>query len=152
TAQLLVNREDTYLDTASLSRLTGRAARFFGYAAVGDLARFAVDEPIANAARQISQEIDRIEDVRVHVLTDGLVRDRFVTTIEVAGRPIEFSIVDLERLYRASRETVTRDRIEIDFKTLIGRPISCLEVKPRPNEYETYLMIMSGDLIFELYE
>jgi hypothetical protein len=33
----------------------------------------------------------------------------------VAGRNVEFSVVDLERLYRASREAITRDRIEIDF-------------------------------------
>jgi hypothetical protein len=51
--------------------------------------------------------------VRVHVLTNALVRDRAITSVEISGRPVEFSVVDLERLFRASRETVTRDMIEI---------------------------------------
>ena len=49
-------------------------------------------------------------------------------------------------------ETVTRDRIEIDFTKLIGRPIACLEMQPRPKEYETYLVILPGELIYQLYE
>jgi hypothetical protein len=60
--------------------------------------------------------------------------------------------VDLERLFRATRETITRDRIEIDFKKLLGRPIACLEMKPRPKEYETYMVILPGELIYQFYE
>ena len=61
-------------------------------------------------------------------------------------------MIDLERLFRSSRETVTRDRIEINFTKLFGRPIACLEMKPRPKEYETYLVILPGELIYQLYE
>lgn len=152
TAQFLPDGASASLGAGELSRLTGRAARFFGYAAARDLARFTGNEAAANAAHYIADELKRIEDVRVHVLTNGLVRDRSVSTIEIADRTVEFSVVDLERLYRASRETVTRDRIEIDFTKLIGRPIACLEMKPRPEEYETYLVILPGELIFQLYE
>jgi hypothetical protein len=152
TAQFLADDAGAYLGAEELSRLTGRAARFFGYAAARDLARFASNDPAANAARYIADELKRIEDVRVHVLTNGLVRNRSVSAIEIAGRTVEFSVVDLERLFRASREIVTRDRIEIDFTKLIGRPIACLEMKPRPKEYETYLLILPGELIFQLYE
>lgn len=140
------------LSTDDVARLTGRAARFFGYAAVRDFARFAGNDATTNAARHIAEELKRIEDVRVHVLTNGLVKDRSVRTIEVAGKSVEFSIVDIERLFRASRENITRDRIEIDFSKLMGRPIACLEMKPRPPEYETYLVILPGELIFQLYE
>ncbi len=152
TAQFLPDGAETHLGLDDLSRLAGRAARFFGYAAARDLARFAGNDTATNAARHIADELKRIEDVRVHVLTNGLVRDRSVSTIEVVGRMVEFSVVDLERLFRASRETITRDRIEIDFTKLLGRPLACLEMKPRPKEYETYLVILPGELIFQLYE
>lgn len=152
TAQFLSDAGDVHLTADDLSRLAGRAARFFGYAAAGDLDRFAVNEVAESAARHIHEEIERIDHVRIHVLTNGLVRDRSIGGIEVAGRPIEFSVVDLERLFRASRETITRDRIEIDFGKLIGRPIPCLEMKPRPKEYETYLLVLPGELIFQLYD
>jgi hypothetical protein len=144
--------DGSHLGAEGLSRLSGRAARFFGYAAQRDLTRFAGNDAAANAARHIADELKRIEDVRVLILTNALVRDRSVDTIEVAGRNVEFSVVDLERLYRASRETITRDHIEIDFTKLLGRPIACVEMKPRPSEYETYLLILPGELIFELYE
>ena len=152
TARFLPKGDETYLGADDLSRLAGRAAHFFGYAASRDLARFAGNDTATNAARHIADELKRIEDVRVHVLTNGLVKERSINPISVADRAVEFSVVDLERLFRASRETVTRDRIEIDFKKLIGRPIACLEMKPRPKEYETYLVILPGELIYQLYE
>lgn len=152
TAQFVPKGGDAYLGADELARLTGRAARFFGYATSRDLARFSGNEEATNAARHIADNLARIEDVRVHVLTNALVRDRAVTPVEISGRQVEFSVVDLERLFRASRETVTRDRIEIDFAKLTGRPIACLEMKPRPKEYETYLVILPGELIYQLYE
>ena len=152
TARFLPEGADTWLGADVMSRLAGQAARFFGYAAAGESARFSGNDAAAIAARHIANKLDQIEDVRVHILTNALVRNRSVSTIEVAGRTVEFSVVDLERLFRASGETVTRDHIEIDFTKLIGRPISCLEMKPRPKEYETYLVILSGELIFQLYE
>jgi len=152
TARFFEEDSETHLGPEDLSRLAGRAARFFGYVASGDLGHFAHDETAASAARHIAAELERIEDVRIHVLTNGLVRDRSVSSIEVAERTVEFSVMDLERLFRATGETVTRDRIEIDFTKLMGRPISCLEMKPRPVEYETYLLLLPGELIYQLYE
>ena len=152
TAECLQIEDAAYLNSTELARLAGRATRFFGYAAAGDFARFTGNDAAMNAARHIADELGRIEDVRVHILTNGFVRDRSVTGVDVAGRPIEFSVVDLERLFRASRETISRDRIEINFLSLLGRPIPCLEMKPRPNEYETYLLILPGELVYQLYE
>src|SRR5262249_19599957 len=119
TARFFEEESETYLGAEDLSRLAGRAARFFGYAASGDLGRFAHDETAASAVRYIAAELERIEDVRIHVLTNGLVRDRSVSSIDVAGRTVEFSVMDLERLFRATGEAVTRDRIEIDFTKLM---------------------------------
>lgn len=152
TAEFVPEENGTHLGTEALSRLAGRAARFFGYIAERDLTRFAENESAANAARYLAEQMKHIEEVRVHILTNAHVKDRLINTIEVAGRNVEFSVVDVERLYRASRETITRDRIEIDFTKLLGRPIACVEMKPRPSEYETYLLILPGELIFQLYE
>jgi hypothetical protein len=145
---------DETLPTAEISRLTGWAARFFGYAAKGDLQRFISNKPAEAAAKFISNEIDRIDDVRVHLLTNLLVRSREINDdgIEILGRPIQFDVWDLERLYRASGEEVTRDRIEIDFVKLLGRPLACLEMKPPPQDYQTFLVVLPGNLVYQLYE
>lgn len=152
---LSVPESEDYLGADELSRLSGRAAKFFGHVAAGDFDRFSGTDMASNAVRHIFGRLQRIDEVKVHILTNGLVRNRgAIDPVTVAGRDVEFSVVDLERLFRASRETITRDQIEVDFRKpeLLGRPIPCLEMRPRPREYETYLVLLPGDIVFKLYE
>jgi hypothetical protein len=152
TGIFLAEGEGQTLPPDEIRRLTGQAARFFEYAAKGDFTRFLDNEEGSAAARHIAAEMDRIEEVRVYVLTNGMVRDRAVTTIHILERPVEFSVFDLERLFRSSQEEVTRDRIEVDFASELGRPIACLEMRPPPTEYQTFLLVLPGNLIASLYE
>ena len=57
------------LPSKEVARLSGWAARFFEYAAKGDHDRFSGNPAAAGAATLIREEIARIEDVRVHLLT-----------------------------------------------------------------------------------
>ncbi len=138
--------------SSELSKLAGQAARFFNYAARGEHDRFRTNEMVLEAAIRIHEELGRIEDVRIHILTNGLVKDRSIEDIEIEGRRIEFSVWDLERLYRATGEGVTREHIEIDFTKLLGAPLAVLEMKPPPEEYQTFLLVLPGEAIFKLYE
>jgi len=141
-----------YLSTKGLGRLAGRAARFFEHAGKGDVSRLEDNPAAIAAARRIREQLDRIEDVRVHVLTNAHARERAVRGVTILDRPVGFSVWDLERLYRAVGDEVTRERIEIDFQALLGRPIACLEMKPAPPEYQTFLIILPGDLVAKLYQ
>ncbi|MDE1568804.1 AIPR family protein [Aquabacter sediminis] len=143
---------DPVLARRDIGRLSGWAARFFEYAAKGDHVRFANNPAALEAAALIQTELLRIEEVRINVLTDARVRDRAVDDIVVQGRRVETEVWDIERLYRATGEDVTRDRIEIDFAKMLGRPLACLEMKPRPAEYETYMVILPGKLIYDLFD
>jgi hypothetical protein len=135
-----------------VGRLSGWAARFFDYAAKGELARFDGDAAVAGAAARIHSELARVEDVRIHVLTDSRVRDKDVADLEIHGRRIETEVWDLERLYRVTGEEVSRNRIVVDFPALLGRPIACLEMRPPPDEYQTFLLVLPGQLVHNLYE
>ena len=150
TAQYLP--ESGSLSKSDIGRLAGWAARFFEYSAKGELARFEGNEDAHAAAKRIHAELKTIDEVRVHLLTNAAVRDRAIDDIEIEGRRIEFDLWDIERLHRAAGEEVTRDIIEIDFVKLIGRPIACLEMKPPPKDYQTFLLVMPGELLFQLYE
>jgi hypothetical protein len=149
---VFLDDDEASLPRAEVSTLAGQAARFFQYAAIGDTSRFASSPEAASAARLINEHLERIEDVRVHLLTNGLVKDRDVDDIEILGRRVEFSVFDLERLFRTTGEEVTRDHIVIDFQALLGRPIPCLEMRPPSKDYATFLLILPGDLLFRLYE
>lgn len=152
TAKFVQAGEPQALTVDEIQRLAGRAARFFGYAASKDFAHFGESKSAVDAARYIATELDRIEDVRVFIFTNGLAKARDVESVEIQGRAIEFSIMDLERLFRASRSAVTRELIEVDFEKLLKRPLGCLEMKPKPSEYETYLALLPGEVIYTLYE
>jgi hypothetical protein len=141
-----------YLPNKELVRLAGRGARFFEYAGKADFERFSGSPATLAAARRIHDELRQIEDVRVHVLTNARARERAVKSVTILERPVGFSVWDIERLYRASGEEVTRERIEIDFQAWLGRPIACLEMKPPPAEYQTFLVILPGDLLARLYQ
>ncbi|TAX57567.1 hypothetical protein ELI02_18700 [Rhizobium leguminosarum] len=143
---------DPVLARKDIARLSGWAARFFEYAAKGDHARFGSFQPVLEAAETIRSQLDRIQEVRVHVLTDARVRDRAVDEITVFGRPVATEVWDIERLYRAAGEDITRDRIEVDFTKLLGRPLACLEMRPRPADYETFMVILPGKAIYELFD
>lgn len=135
-----------------LRGISGRAARFFEHAAKKDFERFRSSPETLEAARRIHSLLSDIETVRVHVFTDGLVGSKDVQDLEIQGFPVEFSVYDLERLFRLSKSTTARSDIVVDFVELYGRPLPCLETKPRPEEYETYLAVFNGELLFKLYE
>jgi AIPR protein len=147
-----VDEEEATLQAVDVARLSGRAAKFFEYAAKGDVERFVGQEDVGSAAARIFDQLEHIEDVRIHVLTNGHVKDRSIDDIEILGRQVEFSVVDLERLFRTTGEEVSRDRIVVDFAAMLGRPMSCLEMKPASSEYATFLLIIPGDLLYRLYE
>ncbi|MGO6859804.1 hypothetical protein ACCS99_20045 [Rhizobium ruizarguesonis] len=67
------------------------------YAAKGDHAGFGGFQPALEAAETIRSQLDRIQEVRVHVLTDARVRDRAVDEINVFGRPVATEVWDIER-------------------------------------------------------
>jgi hypothetical protein len=140
------------LSTSSLSQLAGKAARFFDYAAKKEWERFEGLPEVLDAARNIHAQLDRLGSVRIFLLTNALVRDRDVEDLEVCGVGIRFEVVDLERLHRISKDATSRQDIVVDFVAMNGRPLACLEMTPRAAEYETYLAILSGNMLFSLYE
>jgi len=133
-----------YLPDKDVEKALSWCARFFKHAAKGDFKRFESNVEALAAAKRIHKELSSIEEVRVHLVTNSLVRNRGTEAVEVEGRPVEFSIWDFERLHRARAEEITRDRIEVDFQELTGRPLACVEMKPQPQDYQTFLTVLPG--------
>ena len=129
-----------------------RAARFFAYAATNNMSRFAGNEPALAAAREIRSKLDRIDTVQVTLVTNALVRDRSVASMEQGQHAIHFEVWDVERLQRAANDVVGRERIEVDFGRLMGGPLSVLELNPPAREYGTFLAIVPAEVLAKLYE
>ncbi|MGO4552276.1 AIPR family protein [Lysobacter sp. 2RAF19] len=144
--------DDSTASSKELTKLASSALRFFAACVRGDLDRFMANPAALEAATRIHQQANEIEEVRVHVFTASNVRDRSTTDVEFQKKIAITEIWDIERLYRVRGEEVTRDQIDIDFVKILGRPLSCLEMKPKPAEYETFLTVLPGNLIYDLFE
>jgi hypothetical protein len=141
-----------FLARDEVTKATGWAARFFRHAARREFARFAGNDHALAAAKEIRRKLDRIDGVTVAFVTNALVRDREVADQDELGKPIQFEVWDLERLQRAGADAVTRDHIEVDFEKVMGSPLPVLEMKPPATEYQTFLAVVPGDVLYRLYE
>lgn len=141
-----------FLARDEVMKATGWAARFFRHAARKDFARFTGNDHALAAAKEIRRKLDRIDGVTVAFVTNARVRDREVADQEELGKPIQFDVWDLERLQRAGADAVTRDHIEVDFEVVMGAPLPVLEMKPPATEYQTFLAVVPGEVLFRLYE
>ncbi len=140
------------LMSRDIAKLMGQATRLFARARKGGLDKFEGNQEAHEAAQRILREHQNYEDVKVYLLSNGVVKDRAVESIDIEGVPVNYEVIDIERLFRAAKSSIPRDEITIDFVKLMGRPIACLEMTPRPEEYETYLLILPGELLFTLYD
>lgn len=140
------------LKAGDISKLAGRATQLYARALKNDLSKFAASPDALDAAKRIVRELDNIRNVEILILSNGVARDRDVDDVCLGNVVISYEVIDLERLFRSAATGLPRDDILIDFEKMLGRPIACLEMKPAPSEYATYLVILSGDLLFQLYE
>jgi len=136
----------------TLGTLSGRAARFVARALSGDLRSLTESPEALDVARRLGARRSMLQTIRVLIATDGRASCRDIQDIDIDGLLVTFDVIDLERLHRISQEATSREDIVVDLTELLGRPLPCLEMKPRPAEYETYLAIFPGTLLFSLYE
>lgn len=89
--------------------------------------------------------------VRVNaiVITDGVYSGEIPPTKTISGYPIFFKIADINYLYNISEKS--HIPIEINFKEG-GYAIPCIQSPSVNDEYQSYLAIISGDALVNIYE
>jgi hypothetical protein len=135
-----------------VSRWTGWAYRFVGHALKKDFKRFEANPEALAVAKEIRAKVSTIRAVRVHFITNALVRSKTVDPVTDSPREVTFEVWDLERLQRAGDDVKTRDLIEVDFEKLMGEPLQVLETKRPTDEYQTFLAVIPGQVLSELYK
>ena len=94
----------------------------------------------------------RLDRIRIFVLSDGVTQLKQLDAWEINGIPTRFEIWDIQRLFRGMQSGLPRDEIEIDFEEMFGEAVPCLTLPKSPSDYTAYLAILSGDMIYRLYE
>jgi len=105
-----------------------------------DLAHTLSDSP------QIKENLVRVNAV---IVADGVYPGEIPTNKTISGYPIFFKIVDLNYLYNISEKS--HIPIEIDFEE-DGYTVPCIQSPSVNDEYQSYLAIISGDALVNIYE
>lgn len=111
----------------------------------------AASDPYA-MAREINESSNRIDRIRIHLLSDGASTLKNLDATEVNGVPLSFEIWDVERLFRAMQAGLPRDEIVINFEQRFGDPLPCLPMPEPASDYMAYLAVIPGEILFSLYD
>jgi hypothetical protein len=143
------------LHTADLTRLSRLPEQFLNRGIKGYLKTEIDQHSLAYelATKLHSNDYQPVR-VRIFVLTNRLLGAR-VQGIEERrtdqGVLLQFYVWDLERFYRASTGGYTREPIEINFDDF-GGPLPCLPMPVQNDVYQSYLAILPGNILADLYE
>ena len=108
--------------------------------------------PIFDFAHTLSNSADLKENlVRVNaiILTDGLYPGELPENQTISGYPIYYRVVDVNYLYNITEKS--HIPIEIDFKNE-GFEVPCIISPSENDQYQSYLAIISGDALANIYE
>lgn len=128
-----------------------RVTTFFDKAANGLHLQLEESAGIFDLAQRIHAIRRELTQIRIYLVTDGVVKSDPPKSVDTTGARITFSIWDLERLYRLVSSGRQREAIEIDFIEILGEPIPCLSQTDASPDYATYLAIFPGKAIADLY-
>ncbi|TGD81694.1 AIPR family protein [Hymenobacter wooponensis] len=115
-----------------------------------------IDEsaPAYELAQVLFDNAGKVVRARIFILTnarltsDAALPDRRLNqTVQV-----QYHIWDLDRFHRLWTSRNRREPIEIEFERSHGQPLNCLPMPVSNNDYQSYLAIVPGTLLAEMYE
>lgn len=161
-----------YLDDENCPPLTAkdidaalkRSVRLVELARKGEFAAFEESTEPYDMLTQIRDNAQRIQRLRVFLLTDCHLPERARKSAEKqvknlgkrGGIALRVEIVDMARLSRIVKAGAEHDPIEIDFRNdfveYSGGPIPCIKAQAANPSYDVYLAVIPGIALCELYE
>jgi len=124
---------------------------FFSNALNKKYGKIEESNPAFDLADTIYSNKENIVAVNLYILTDGNVNlDSIPDDIE-GGIRLSHHIWDLKRLFRHLSSGSRPEPIEIDFVKDFGESLSCLEMPKENSQYTSYMAIMPGKMVAELY-
>lgn len=146
--------EPSTLLTSDIEQLRGWLETFAVESLVGQLdERIAEASPAYQLAHTLREMRANISHIRFHIFSNQVLSQRYnrESRSEAAGMPTETHIWDLKRLnalYGSSRE---REMVQIALADFGSDGIPCIEAS-RSDGLESYLCVISGDVLADLYE
>ncbi len=151
-------------DTRNGSRLTNtdmdrlfRRSRNFLQKSLDVSWRNALEEtsPAFGLADLIASRWSRVTRVRLLLVSNRELSERVQEGREAETfdrRPVVFSVWDLRRLYRFAEAGRGHEDIDVDLACAFGGPLPILPAVPSEDGLESYLAVVPGQVIAEIYD
>lgn len=98
----------------------------------------------------VQESYEKLEQIRVFVLTDRLSKSKSFKAREVKGKSIKLEVMDIERLHRHWSEGKPRDELVVSFEEAAGAPLPCVYVSGK--DYDYALTAIPGEALRFVYE
>lgn len=110
--------------------------------------------PEYGLARQIADQKAIIRKVNFFLLSERTLSDRVQTleNNEIAGLPATYHIWDMSRLQRQRSSRGHKEALDIDIRVMFGSGLPCLPAHLGSDAYQSYLIVVPGELLADLYE
>ena len=142
------------LNLSNLGVLFRRGQRFFENSLKSDfVSQLEETSDDFQVAHLIFANAAFIKRVRFIVFSNArlVARKRQVETKKAGGRIFNFSILDFSRYVDIIESRTGSEPIDIDIGELNGRAIPCIKAFSGGDEYESYLVVLPGTLVAEIY-
>ena len=142
------------LNSAEAEAFYRRVFRLFEKSADPDFINDLEDSsPTFEVAYLIHESLNLIKRIRIVLFSNAriAIRKKLVTKREENGRNIAFSILDFERYIAIQNSRTGSDPIEIDFRENGLSPLPCLQASTSSDEYASYLVVLPGKTLGEIY-
>jgi hypothetical protein len=148
-------RELQSLNADGMQQFFNRAKRFCELACDPEFVR-SVEETSAafEVANQICQHRLQIKRIRCVLFSNAKLatRKKTVEAGEAMGAHLTFNVIDFLRFHDIQRAQGCVEPIELNVEELnSNRPLPCLSANLEGSEYQSYLVVMPGDLLARIY-
>ena len=109
--------------------------------------------PAFGLADLIASRWHRIGRIRLFLITNRALSERVDgrAADELDGRTVTYSVWDIRRLHRLASSGHGREDIEIDLEEEFGGPIAVLPAQQPDAPHESYLAIVPGTVLADIY-
>ena len=142
------------LNSAAMESLFRRVDIFCEKAVDPDFVRGLEEtSPAFEAAYPIHQNRRRIRRIRVILLTNAVlaVRKKILEAGETIGVPVAYNVLDFARYADILNSRGNAEPIEIDVTPINGKPLPCLQAHVRGTSYQSYLVVLPGTFLADIY-
>lgn len=129
-----------------------RMAGFLERARAGLWKELEESAPSWDMAHRLAEVWDQVAEVRLVVLTNAALRTPLGKPANLDGRPVHYSVWDLTRLHQLASSGRAQEPILVDVLGVWGKPLPCLGPHGEPGSYDSYLLMLPGEFIAQVYE